>query len=156
SGASSDDPQFVVQSGDSGDCTSSSPLAHGASCSVRVKFDPSSTGAKSATVTVTTATGGISSLRFGVTGEGTQAVLSRAPASLSFGGKGVDEGPTGARTSVVTNSGSEDVTLTGVDVTGDFAQATGQPDDCFTGKALLHVGDTCNLRVRFDPAATGS
>src|SRR5439155_1764584 len=88
-------------------------------------------------------------------GTGIQTELSRAPTALSFGSKGVNDGATSAKTSTVINSGTEDVTLTGVSVTGDFAQATGNADDCFSGRTLLHAGDTCKLRLRFDPTTTG-
>jgi hypothetical protein len=121
-------------------------------CNLRIAFDPSSVGAKSGSVTVHS---NASDVSVAVDGTGIQTELSRSPAALTFGNKGVNDGASPAKTSVVTNSGTEDVTLTGVAVTGDFVQATGSAGDCANG-TLLHAGNTCNLRVRFDPASTGA
>jgi trimeric autotransporter adhesin len=137
-----------------GHCSSSTTLTAGQSCTVSATFDPSSVGGKTGSITLTSSQ--VPDIVISLSGTGIQTELSRAPASLAFGNKGVDDGASGARTSVITNSGTQDVTLTAsaIAVTGDFAQATGAPGDCGNG-TLLHAGETCNLRIRFDPTTTG-
>src|SRR5205085_3920120 len=101
-------------------------------------------GSKTATATVSA--NGVD-MNVDLSGSGIQTELSRSQASLSFGNRDIDDGATAAQTSVVSNSGTEDVTLTGISVTGDFAQAPNAAGDC-ANATLLHAGDTCNLRVR--------
>jgi nucleoid-associated protein YgaU len=47
------------------------------------------------------------------------------------------------------------VTITSVDVTGEFSQAAAQAGDCTSG-TVLHGGETCSLRIQFDPSSVGS
>jgi hypothetical protein len=145
--------QFNRLTGQGTDCTSSTTLNAGDTCKVRVEFDPDSTGSKSATAVVSSTE--LPDLTAALSGTGIQTELSRAPVSLSFGNKDIDEGATASQFSTVTNTGTEDVTITGVGVTGDFAQVTGDSADCVNGK-LLHAGETCKVRVTFDPSATGA
>jgi hypothetical protein len=67
----------------------------------------------------------------------------------------VDDGPTTPQASTFTNTGTEDVTITSVDVTGEFGQATGDGGDCSAGR-VVHGGEVCQLRVQFDPSSVGS
>ena len=146
--------QFNRLTGQGADCTSSTVLtSNGDSCKVRAEFNPLNTGAKSATITVTS--GDVPDLAVSLTGTGTQTELSRSPATLSFGDKDIDDGGTASQTSTVKNSGTEGITISSVGVTGDFAQSTGNSDDCVATKVLA-ANDTCNVRVTFDPTATGS
>jgi hypothetical protein len=145
--------QFVRLTGATDDCSTTTTLAANETCKVRVQFNPSTVGAKSATARVS-ANGVDQDVT--LSGTGIQTELSRSPDTLSFGSKDIDDGATPAQSSTVTNSGTEDVTITGVNVTGDFAQATGNLDDCFSGTTLLHAGDTCKVRVTFNPSATGA
>jgi hypothetical protein len=136
------------------DCTAT--LEDGEACTVTTSFDPATTGAKTATLTVNTAEGVSASV--GLSGRGTQTELSRGPASLSFGSRDVDDGPTSVQESTVTNSGSEPVTIDGVGATGDagqFQRLTGQATDCDAG-TVLQALETCKLRLRFDPDSTGA
>jgi hypothetical protein len=149
-----DPGEFARLTSQATDCVTGMSLAPGATCKVRVTFDPSATGAKAATVVVP-ANGG-ASVSVGVSGTGIQTQLSTAPAALSLGSQDIDDGPTAAQESTITNTGTEPVPLTGVTVNGgDFAQATGDPSDC-AGGVTLAAGQTCKMRVRFDPTTTGA
>jgi hypothetical protein len=145
--------QFTRLTDQGTDCTSPATLNAGATCKVRVAFDPDSTGSKSATAVVSSTE--LPDLSATLSGTGIQTELTPAPATLSFGTKDIDDGATPSQQAVVTNTGSQDVTLSGVVMNGDFAQVTGGAKDCSNG-VLLHAGDTCNLRVTFDPTATGA
>src|SRR4051812_24345254 len=152
----------VISGGDAGDftrldddpqdCRDGLPLAPAQTCKLRVQFDPAVVGAKSATLTVNSDTPAIT---VDLSGTGIQTQLSRSPASLSFGSKDIDDGATASQTSTVTNSGTEDVTISSVDLPAHFTRATGQVTDCAATK-VLHAGNTCELRIAFDPSTVGA
>jgi hypothetical protein len=143
---------FARQTGNGDDCAVGLTLHANDTCKVRVTFDPSTVGSKTATATVSA--NGVDE-NVDLSGTGIQTELSRSPASLSFGSKDVDDGATASQFSTVTNSGTEPVTVSGVVVTGDFSQVTGDSADCVNGKSL-NAGETCKVRVTFDPASTGA
>ena len=90
------------------DCSPSATLAAGQTCKLRVLFDPASVGAKSATLTVKSTAADVT---VALSGTGTQTQLSLAPDSLAFEPQDIDDGPTAALASKVTNTGTEPVTL---------------------------------------------
>ncbi len=151
-----DPGEFERLTGDASDCTDSTSLAAGATCKVRMRFDPATTGAMAATVTVAS---NAPDVTVALTGTGTQTQLSRTPGSLGFGSRDVADGPTAAQESTVTNTGTEPVTLTAVSVggadPGEFARLTGDASDC-TDSTTLAAGETCKVRTRFDPTTTGA
>ncbi|HEX8083733.1 MAG TPA: choice-of-anchor D domain-containing protein [Solirubrobacteraceae bacterium] len=137
------------------DCTESTTLASGATCDLRLQFDPTTVGPKSATVTVDSNAADVSVT---LTGTGIQTLLTRSPATLAFGNQNINDGATAAQESTVTNAGTETVTFTAIEFTGDttqFSRLSGQPADC-TGTTTLAAGETCKLRAEFDPTTTGA
>ena len=62
-----------------------------------------------------------------------------------------------SQTSTVENTGTEQVSLSVTEDgdTGHFERFTDQGTDC-TGLTTLNAGDTCEVRVRFDPASQGA
>ncbi|HUR85361.1 MAG TPA: choice-of-anchor D domain-containing protein [Solirubrobacteraceae bacterium] len=84
--------------------------------------------------------------------------LSPSASDLSFGSRVVDGGPTAGQTSTVTNSGNAPVTLSALTLSADaadFERLTGSAGDC-TATTSLAPGETCDVRVRFDPSSTGA
>ena len=151
-----DPGQFARVTGDPADCTTATVLSSGATCVLRALYDPASTGAQTATLTVTSDSAPIS---VALSGTGTQTGLSAAPTRLSFGPKDKAAGPTATQTSTVTNTGSEPVTLTSITLggsdPGQFQRLTGATADCAPATTLT-AGETCDLRARFDPTSTGA
>src|SRR5439155_275116 len=143
---------FTRLDDDPGDCRDGLPLTPGQSCTLRVQFDPATVGAKSATLTVNSDTAPVT---VDLAGTGTQTELSRSPTTMSFGSKDIDDGATAARTSTVTNTGTEDGTVSSVDAPAYPNRLTNQGSDG-TASQLLHAGDTCDLRIEFDPSTTGA
>jgi hypothetical protein len=141
----------------SNDCVPAKQLAADETCNVRVTFDPSSTGAKTGTATVS-ADGGVTA-SVALDGTGIQTALASNVPSISAGSQDVDDGPTSIQQATLTNTGTENVTLSGVSLGGanasDFARLTGDSADCSNGGSLS-AGQTCKVRVRFDPASTGA
>ena len=124
----------------------SSIAAHG-SCTVSVTFTPTATGPRTGTLTVDA--GGTTNT-VGLSGTGTAAgpVLSAGSASLSFPGGTVVGSAAGAKTVMVTNTGTTAATVSSVAATGDFSQT----NDCST----ITVGASCTVSVTFKPTAPGS
>ena len=131
-------------------------LAPGETCKVRVRFDPSTQAAFSATYTIDS---NAPDTIVTATGTGVLHQLDADPDTLPFGTQDVDDGPTAASTSVLDNTGDQPVTIGDVTFGGanpkQFLQLTGQPDDCTDGEVVA-VGDSCDLRIVFDPTFRGA
>jgi DNA-binding beta-propeller fold protein YncE len=146
--------QFARLTGGADDCAAATQLDAGQSCTVRFRFDPTTTGAKAATLTVTS---NAPPVTVALTGTGTQVELARSPATLAFGTRGIDDGPAADLTSTVVNAGSEPVSLSSIALTGDttqFTRLTGATSDCAAATQLAG-GQSCTVRVRFDPTTNG-
>jgi hypothetical protein len=135
-----------------------SALSAGSNCKVGAKFAPTTTGAKSANVSVADdATGSPQTVP--LTGTGTTATITLAPSPVNFANQ--RKGTTSAATTVtVTNVGSADVSLAAVNpVTytganaGDFATAGGT---CTGGKLLTASGGACSIMITFTPSTAGA
>lgn len=147
--------QFERQAGVTGDCTNTTVLLAGQTCTLRYRFDPDSAGAKTATVTISSNGPAVAVT---LTGRGTQTELSRSPAALAFGPRDVDEGPSVVQSATILNTGSESVTLAALTLSGgttQFERLAGAAGDCAAG-TVLQSGDGCVVRARFDPTTTGS
>ena len=143
---------FAISGGDSGSFSVGSPststLAAGATATVSVAFQPSSSGSKTASLVITSTLGG--SLVVPLQGVGT-AGLFVSPASVDFGT--VTPGSSVAATVTIGNSDATSVTLTppfaitGTDA-ADFS--AGSP-----GVTVVPGGGSTSVAVSFQPAAPG-
>jgi Abnormal spindle-like microcephaly-assoc'd, ASPM-SPD-2-Hydin len=134
----------------SNDCGTSVPA--GDSCTINISFDPTTTGTRTATLSVSdSATNSPQVVT--LTGAGTSgATITVSPASINFGNQAT--GTTSAATPVtVTNTGNSTVTFTSIAVTGTNGSSFGQTNNCGTS---LTAGSTCKVNVTFSPATTGS
>ena len=137
-----------------GTCTSTGSLAVGASCSVTFSFRPSATGARSATLTLTSnANNGAALLSLAGTGAALATPsVSLVPASLAFGNQTVGVTSTG-RSVTLNNNGSGALLISGIAATSGFAVS----HNC---GASLAASASCTLTSSFTPtvagAATGS
>jgi hypothetical protein len=126
------------------------PAPAQATCTINVAFDPSSAGAKTATLNIPEQAAGPNHA-VALTGTGTVGSLGTNPASLSFGGQTV--GTSAATKSVtVSNNGGAAAGITAVGIgganAGDFS-ASG------CSGASLASGQSCTVDVLFTPAGTG-
>ena len=153
--AGGDAAHFEHLTGNVTDCAVATTLAAGQTCTLRARFDPGATGAKTAAMTVAS---NAADVAVALAGTGTQTELSRAPESLTFAAQILAAGPAATRTSTVTNSGTQPVTLTAVTLAGDGASEFRRPadtaTDCVSG-TLLTGGQACRLRATFDPSSPG-
>jgi Abnormal spindle-like microcephaly-assoc'd, ASPM-SPD-2-Hydin len=131
------------------DCGTS--VAAGASCTISVRFKPTSTGSKAATLIVN-AGGGAGKKSVTLSGTGVRSTYSVSPTALSFGN--VARTATSAAKSVkISNTGSvvlpiSSITLAGTNP-GQFARTSNCP-------ARVAVGSSCTVSVVFKPTSTGA
>jgi len=131
--------------------TCAAPVPPLGQCTIGVTFSPSASGARSATLTITSnsATG---SDTVPLTGVGVQPASTLAPTSLAFNSLRIGT-QSAAQAVTVTNSGNGTLNVTGVSLQGanggDFAFTNG----CL---APLAPGPGCTISVTFTPTATGA
>ncbi|MEW2550119.1 choice-of-anchor D domain-containing protein [Streptomyces sp. NPDC047002] len=137
----------VAASGDfaqSNTCGSSIPAK--GSCTVSVTFKPTAAGARTGTLTVK-AGGATDTVTLSGTGTAPGPVLSAAPGSLGFAATAVGQSAA-AQTVKFTNTGTTAATVSGVTVSGDFAQS----NTC----SSVAAGASCTATVTFKPTAAGT
>jgi hypothetical protein len=127
--------------------TCGASLAVAASCTVSVTFKPSTTGARSATLTFTDGASG-SPQKVPLSGVGTTAELS--PTSLNFGS--VTVGSTALNTVTLKNVGTAAMTISGITISG---AAAGDFGESGCGSSLA-AGASCTISVTFKPTKTGA
>ena len=148
----------VIAGGDAGSfdlldesCTAA-PVMPGASCTVNVRFDPQSAGARSARFALFGEGDGGTMVM--LSGEGVAPIATLAPAGLDFGRQAVGTRSSGHYLTVA-NDGSAPLKLDGAAIVGaDLDQFLLAGDAC-TG-TVVAPGDECLLRIRFAPDSTGT
>jgi hypothetical protein len=127
-------------------------LGANSSCTISVNFQPTTTGSRSATLTVTS-NASASPQTVSLTGTGLAPTLSLTPTSVSFAGTYL--GVTTAGTVItVTNTGGSTVSLTSIAITGtNIADFTTSANTC---QSTLAAGAACTVTVAFAPAEVGS
>jgi hypothetical protein len=126
-------------------------LAAQANCTISIQFAPIATGARAATLTISSdASNGPQTVA--LSGTGVQP-LTATPASLGFGSQGLGS-PTAPRTVTVANNLSAAVTFSGITIgganPGDFIQSA------TTCGPTLAAQANCTISIQFAPVATGA
>jgi hypothetical protein len=146
---------FSQVAGGDPDCVATMTLEAGATCKLRVTFNPASTGELTGTATVSTGSGDAT---IDLSGTGTQTALGLTPAALDFGSRHVGAGPSEAKESTVLNTGTERVRLSNLLIKDPggarFLLLRGGASDCAAG-TTLSAGEGCKVRVVFYPLAGG-
>jgi hypothetical protein len=124
-------------------------LAPGQQCEVKVSFEPTSDGDKSAEVRVTAGNEAVRTRP--VTGSGVAAKYSATPKSLSFGK--VANGTTSQEQVVtITNTGDVALPITATSLGGQNEKQFAQSNDC---PRELPAGRSCRSTVKFRPSWNG-
>lgn len=141
---------FVVAPGSN--CAGAS-LAAGKACLVVLRFKPTTTGARSATLAISH-NAGSSPSTVALAGTGTAPVAAATPGSIDFGVQqvGVASSP---RPVTLTNQGTADLHVTAVSIAGADAGHFNTSTDACTG-ATLAPGASCVVSVRFTPTTGGN
>ncbi len=123
----------------------STSLAANSSCIIQVIFQPTATGTRTGTLTITDSPDAGSPHAVSLSGMGAYA-LSASPTSLSFGDQALNISSTPQKVKL-TNLGSTTLTLT-IGTSAPYAES----DDC---NGSLNAGATCTATITFTPTTTG-
>jgi hypothetical protein len=142
----------VTSTGDfsqSNNCTSVAP---GDSCAIKVRFTPSAAGQRSGSLSIShNAPGGPIAVVLTGVGSGNAPVTgpigAASPQSLTFGAQAV--GSPASLNITLANSGSADLSVTGISIEGDFTQT----NNC---GSTVTAGSNCAITVTFTPTALGT
>jgi hypothetical protein len=131
--------------------TCGATLASGATCTVRVKFAPTTSGAKSVAVNVDVAAPAVSTT-ITLTGTGTKPVLAVTPSMVDFGNRTV--GTTSANSVItVRNTGTAAMAINNITLGGMNPDQFSNTTTC---GATLASGATCTINVKFKPTLPGA
>jgi hypothetical protein len=127
-------------------------LIPGASCVIDVSFTPTTTGAKSATLGITSNAATSGSDTVAISGNGVAPAATLSTAALAFGNLTIATTSPAPQTVTLTNTGSSVLTF-GAAIGGphaaDFARSGG------TCATTLAAGASCTVDITFTPSATG-
>jgi Beta-propeller repeat/Abnormal spindle-like microcephaly-assoc'd, ASPM-SPD-2-Hydin len=126
-----------------------SSLAIGASCTLNITFTPSVGGADNGSLTVTDDAVG-SPQTVALSGSGYVTTASLSTTALTFTNQLLNTTSSAQRVTI-SNTGANAMTISGVIVSGDFAET----DNCTAGPIAAN-GGTCSVSVTFTPTATGA
>jgi hypothetical protein len=125
---------------------------NGTSCQVQVRFQPTGSGPRSATLSVFIA--GVYSLDIPLSGSGaggsTGPLVSVNPTSWNFGNQAVGSA-SAVKTFTVTNSGDQSLSIGTLAVSGNFAVSG---NTC--NGATVPAAGTCTFGVTFSPGSAGA
>ncbi|HUI42984.1 MAG TPA: choice-of-anchor D domain-containing protein [Terriglobia bacterium] len=128
-----------------------SPVGAGKSCTIMVIFTPTASGSRSATLSVADDAPG-SPQTVALSGTGTAPAVTFSPTSLSFGDQNVNT-TSPAQAVTLTNSGTADLSISGITVTGTNSSDFPQTNTCLS---LVPAGGNCTITVNFKPSAGGA
>lgn len=133
-----------------GGCAVGTPVAAGGSCPLSLRFTPSATGSRSATLTIASdASNGNATVSLAGTGQAVAAPqASLSPTSLAFGSVTVGSSSS-AQTVTLTNSGSAALSITAISAASPFSATHA------CGSSLA-AGASCAVSVVFTPSASGA
>ena len=122
-------------------------LPPGGTCTLSILFEPSTTGARSGTVTITSNAAG-SPHAIALSGTGTAPAIALSAGHLEFGAQtlGIASNPQAV---TVSNTGTATLEILSISATGDFGFI-----GCATPLSLA-AGESCQLAIKFLPTAIG-
>ncbi|MHB8525398.1 MAG: choice-of-anchor D domain-containing protein [Candidatus Acidiferrales bacterium] len=153
---------IAIAGADPGDFTETNtcPLAPatlgaGASCTISTTFQPTTTGPRTANVSIAdNATPPQQTIA--LSGTGTIPGVSLSPQSLTFSAQNEGPPPSAPQNVILKNTGASPLTISSISFTGanpgDFAQTNNCP---LAPAATLSAGSICTISVTFQPTATG-
>jgi hypothetical protein len=132
-----------------------STLAQGASCTISVKFAPTSqpVGAKAATLTVVT-NGGSPTVTLSGTSFTAVPNVAVTPTSLTYTNIAVNK--TSSQSVTVSNTGTGAATISGKTISGTNANQYSVTTGTGSCGTSIAAGATCTVTVRFKPTSTGN
>jgi hypothetical protein len=123
-----------------------SPINGGTSCTITVVFTPTVAGVRSGTFTITS--GAATQQNVLLSGTGLAPDLVVTPTAVTFSSTPLGASSV-AEVTKLTNTGNASLTISNMQLTGDYRQT----NDC---PATLIAGASCTMNVVFVPSTTGS
>jgi hypothetical protein len=134
--------------------TCTAPVPVGGTCTVDVRFTPTTLGAKVASVVFSHNGSGATSVALSGTSAASSGVAALSPSSIAFGS--IPDNTQSAPTTVtLTNNGTGPLTVSSVAFGGENKFAFSLSNNTCTG-ATVPAGGTCTVDVRFTPTTLGS
>jgi hypothetical protein len=133
-------------------CPIGGNLASGGSCRVTMRFSPTATGVRTATLAITTNDVGTPVANVSLSGTGIQAAVSLTPTSFNFGTVTRGQSST-AQPFTLTNFGTAALTINNISLGGSNPNQFNQTNNC---GASLAVGASCTINVTFSPNRRGA
>jgi hypothetical protein len=139
-----------------GTCANGAVIAVGSNCTVLVNFTPTTTGARSASLSIThNAAGSPSTVTLNGTGTSTpQPVVAVNNNALTFAAQPLAS-TSAAQTITISNPGQATLLLSAVGLSGTHSADYSLGGTC-VANASIAVGASCSLVVRFAPTALGT
>jgi Beta-propeller repeat/Abnormal spindle-like microcephaly-assoc'd, ASPM-SPD-2-Hydin len=122
-------------------------VAAAGSCTVSVTFTPTAGGVRTGTVQINDTAAGSPQI-VTLTGTGIGAAVGLNPTSLTFSSV-ILGGSSAAQTVTLTNQGNASLSISNIQITGDYAQTNNCP-------ASLSASANCTFNVTFTPTASGT
>ena len=124
-------------------------LSASSTCAITVTFTPTASGSRTGTVTISDSVpGNPQTVALAGTGTALAPVVSLTPTSLAFTSVSVGSSAA-AKTTTLANNGNTALSISSIQITGDYAQTNNCP-------ASLPASSTCLISVTFTPKASGS
>src|SRR5207248_2271066 len=142
----------ATSTGASACLTSPATLAAGANCSINVTFTPTTSGARTGTLSVTDNAGG-SPQTVALSGNGTAPAVGLAPTRLDFGNHPLAT-ISASVTVTLTNTGTAALTITSFAPSGDFAASSTGASACPTTPPIPSTTLYRSINVTFTPTAS--
>lgn len=127
-------------------------LTSGSSCTLVVRFNPSTGGARNATLTITHDALG-SPQAIALNGSATQGAIQLSTFALTFPSTALNA--SAAQSITVQNNGSQALNFSAFDLAGAAAGDYTRSGDCAVGTPLA-IGVQCTLTITFAPTALGT
>lgn len=133
-----------------GGCVVGTPVVAGGSCTLSVRFSPSATGSRPASLSIASdASNGTATVSLSGTGDAVPAPhVSLSPSSLAFGSVTVGSS-SAARSVTLTNSGTAELGITGITTASPYSVT----HNCASS---LAAGGSCRIDAVFTPAGAGA
>jgi hypothetical protein len=129
------------------DCTT---IPAGGSCTITGTFNPTLPfGKKTATVSILSNDPKKPTVNVKISGNAPPAKISVSPTSVNFGN--VNLGSTSGKTITVKNTGTSDLVISNINITGSNASEFSQTNDCTT----IPAGGSCTITGTFTPTSIG-
>jgi hypothetical protein len=126
-------------------------IASGRNCTVRIRFSPTATGLRTASLLVNTSDIGTPQASVALRGTGMAPALSATPGILTFSSP--LNTASAAQTVTVSNVGTSSLTITSITLGGTTPGQFTQNNNCTIGTPM-NVGASCTINVTFRPTST--